>query len=445
LNKREVIKIEEMDKEEVRCIGRQLQENIQPPLFLLPYESDQVTTIINKLESWKSTLGDFMDNARGVEIGKDSPLILNEKQKGTVKFLLGEHVERYAIMGHKYLRLGKVGIDYKNTSLYTPPKIIVRKTGDRINATLDNEGIWVIQVIYIFKKKSNIRIPSIEKYLLGILNSCIITFWYFKRFGQAKQKTFPHITQGNLLQTPIPTATPDQQAPIISLVDAIIQKKKGYHAISQNIEDYIDFGKTNLIRLDEFFKGALDDFDFVSSLKAKHDNFDALRLRIEGDRAIVEYGIRRKVEDYEEIEEDEQVEVRGKYVVEWHPAGEGKIKDGLAVEFLAKIIEKEKGFSKAKSKTVWQKIAEVKVPEFISEVKEGFLKYKSTMEKAKKLDEEITKIDRAIDRLVYDLYGLTEDEIKVVEKSVWGGKFEEVYRKLPSRDSALRLADEVKR
>ena len=48
-------------------------------------------------------------------------------------------------------------------------------------------------------------------------------------------------------------------------------------------------------------------------------------------------------------------------------------------------------------------------------------------------DEEITKIDRAIDRLVYDLYGLTEDEIKVVEKSVWGDKFNEVYLRLASK------------
>ena len=118
----------------------------------------------------------------------------------------------------------------------------------------------------------------------------------------------------------------------------------------------------------------------------------------------------------------------------------GKDKDGLAVEFLAKMLEKEKRFSKAKSKTIWQKIAEIKVPGFTSEVKEGFLKYRSAMEKVKKLGEEITKIDRAIDRLVYDLYGLTEDEIKVVERSVWGEKFEEMYSKLPSRESALKLS-----
>ena len=47
-------------------------------------------------------------------------------------------------------------------------------------------------------------------------------------------------------------------------------------------------------------------------------------------------------------------------------------------------------------------------------------------------------------RKINDLYGLTEDEVKVVEKSVWGDKFEEMYGKLPSRDSALKLAGEVK-
>ena len=33
------------------------------------------------------------------------------------------------------------------------------------------------------------------------------------------------------------------------------------------------------------------------------------------------------------------------------------------------------------------------------------------------LEQEIADTDKAIDRLVYDLYGLTEDEIKIVEGS----------------------------
>lgn len=121
----------------------------------------------------------------------------------------------------------------------------------------------------------------------------------------------------------------------------------------------------------------------------------------------------------------------------------GKIKDREAIIFLEEILEKEKRISKAQTKTIWQKIAEVKIPEFSDEVKQGFLRYKAAMEKAKILDEEILKIDRAIDRLVYDLYGLTEEEVGVVEQSVWGDKLEEMYSMLPAKESALELAQEV--
>ncbi|RLI48848.1 MAG: hypothetical protein DRP09_21115, partial [Candidatus Thorarchaeota archaeon] len=188
-----------------------------------------------------------------------------------------------------------------------------------------------------------------KKFILGLLNSQLFSWYAYVFIYNKSLYSHLHLDSYYVGKLPIRVCDKLKQAPIISLVDAIIEKKKEYHAISQNIEDYIDFKKANLIRLDEFLKFALDDFEVVSSLKAKRDNFDALRLRIEGDRAIVEYGIRRKAEDYEEIEEDEQTEVRGKYVVEWHLAGEGKIKDKLAVEFLAKMIEKEKRFSKAKS------------------------------------------------------------------------------------------------
>jgi len=322
----------------------------------------------------------------------------------------------------------------------TNPKLIGRAVVHReekikLHFTyLNNESILSNSVIHFIILDNSFNI----KFVLGLLNSSLLN-WIYKFFSY----TFS-VKRYEIESLPIVRATLDQQTPIISLVDAIIRKKKEYHVISQNIEDYIDFKKANLIRLDEFLKSALDDFDVISSLKAKHNNFDALRLRIEGDRAIVEYGIKRKVEEYEEIGEDKQTEVRGKYIVEWYPAGEGRIKDGVAVEFLTRMIEKEKRFSKAKTKTIWQKIAEVKVSEFTSEIKEGFLKYKSTMKKAKKLDEEITRIDRSIDRLVYDLYGLTEDEIKVVERSVWGKKFEEMYSKLPSKEDALKLAWRLK-
>jgi len=447
IGKEEVSKLNELDflllkKSEIRDISM----DYQIPIFQDAKKEWDILRKISKIPPFKGNdkippVGEVGEGHLHETFDKE---FLSEKPTGDL-VIKGIHLDRYYVnldpngpqprwvKKKEFLRKKPEVADF----LTRNPKIVGLEVQNkallqRLNFTIvENDCVLTNTVRYVLIAEQILN----ANFLLGILNSRLLN-WRFKLFSQTN-----HIKKYEIESLPIVRATPNQQAPIISLVSAIIQKKKEYHAINQNIEDYIDFEKANLIRLDEFLKFTLDDFEVVSSLKAKHDNFDALRLRIEGDRAIVEYGIRRKVEEYEEIEEDEQTEVRGKYVVEWYLAGEGKIKDGLAVEFLAKMLEKEKRFSKAKTKTMWQKIAEVKVPEFTGEVKGGFLKYKSTMEKAKKLDEEMTRIDRAIDRLVYDLYELTEDEIKVIEKSVWGEKFEEMYEKLPSRNDVLKLAE----
>jgi len=276
-----------------------------------------------------------------------------------------------------------------------------------------------------------------ERFLGGLLNSQLLD-WHFRLFSQTY-----HVKPYEIKNLPLIQVASNQQLPIISLVDAIITKKKEYHSINQNIENYIDFENTELIRLDEFLNKVVENFEVISPLKVKYDNFDVLQIKIEGKEAILGYGIRRKVEEYE-IDEEEQEEIRSKHVVEWQEAGRGKIREKEAVEFLVNILEKEKRISKAKQKSIWQKIAEVKVPEFNDEIMEGFLKFKEAVEKAIKLDNEITRVDRAIDRLVYELYGLTEEEVKVVEKSVWGDKFNDMYSKLPPGDVAVKLSEEVK-
>ncbi len=391
----------------------------------------------------------FFDSYEGLSGIRKHFLPIN---KGEIPILTGKDIDRYYVNPpsfcvRKSLLFNSQGEPKtkKIKSLFLP-KIIAQNILTKINepaervlikACIDDKGIFTFNTVEV------IFVDSMNecKYIIALLNSTLIS-WIATYFIYNKAKLTMHFDKEYAGKIPIARASKDQQAPIISLVSAIIQKKKEYHAISQNIEDYIDFKNTNLIRLDEFLKDVTD-FEVLSSLRVKTDNFDALRVRIDGEKAVIEYGLRRKVEEYEFDEAME--EIKGKYIIDWYPACEGEIKDKVAIEFLAKILEKEKRFSKARQKTIWQKIAEVKVPEFTSEVKEGFLRFKSAQDKAKELDLEITKIDRAIDRLVYDLYGLTEEEIKVVEKSVWGEKFEEMYAKLPSKEDALKLAEEVKK
>lgn len=50
----------------------------------------------------------------------------------------------------------------------------------------------------------------------------------------------------------------------------------------------------------------------------------------------------------------------------------------------------------------------------VADVKDGLESYVETKERAEELDQKI----RRIDEIVYELYGLTDEEIEIVEESV---------------------------
>jgi hypothetical protein len=408
-------------------------------LFSIGIPDDRVN-LIEKIEQGRC----LIDICETISEGDVSPkeertFTLHKNSEKYLKVISSGDIERFFINWR-----GGYILPYQRIS--QKPRLLFSDIAPRLEVALDFGEYRCLRKVYCAILKSDIDLHP--NYILGVLNSQLMQFYYssyfyITRYGPGREGGFRFRTQF-IKRLPIFLSHINQQAPIISLVDAIIQKKKEYHSISQNIEDYIDFSKVNLINLDEYLKTWLKDFEVLPSIKVKTDNFGALRIRNEEGLAIVKYGIKRKIEEYEEIDEEEEVGVKEKYVIDWNFAGKGKIKDIEAIEFLSKVLEGIKNFSKAKRKSIWQKIAEVKIPEFNEKVKEGFLKFKSAMKKAKELDEEILRIDRAIDRLVYDLYGLTEEEIQVVEKSVWGDKFEEMYSKLPSRENALKIAEEYK-
>ena len=175
--------------------------------------------IIEKIKKDSVPFGDLVTNARGVEIGKSSKLILpNKTSSNQVKFLVGKDIDRYYLHSNSFLQLGEAGIDYKDAALYAGPKLLIRKTGSGIRAVLDTENHYVIQVIYMFKSKD----PSLDpNYLLGILNSKLMSFYYFSVFGERDRKTFPHLTQGKVLSLPFRVVSKEKQAELASLVRSV--------------------------------------------------------------------------------------------------------------------------------------------------------------------------------------------------------------------------------
>jgi len=121
-------------------------------------------------------------------------------------FITGESVNRYYIKELKYLDINKDGINYKNLELYSSPKLMVRKTGVGIYATIDYNNSYVPQVVYFFKLKEklpeNLKQLKLE-YILGLINSRLMLFYYYKKFGELEWKSFPYVTQKTIMQLPI--------------------------------------------------------------------------------------------------------------------------------------------------------------------------------------------------------------------------------------------------
>lgn len=167
------------------------------------YEDGGSIGIIKKIEANAEEFRYFVENHRGVEIGKKNQIVSKTKDKEyTIPFLIGEDLDRYVIKGKHYLRLWQPKVDYKNKAIYQGNKILIRKTGIGIRAYLDREDFYVIQVIYIFRKRKNFEKIN-EAYFLGILNSKLMSFYYFNKYGEKYRKVFPHLTQGKVLSLPI--------------------------------------------------------------------------------------------------------------------------------------------------------------------------------------------------------------------------------------------------
>ena len=54
----------------------------------------------------------------------------------------------------------------------------------------------------------------------------------------------------------------------------------------------------------------------------------------------------------------------------------------------------------------------------VDDVADDLENYLRTIERAEELDEKIEKTDDLIDEIVYELYGLTDKEIEIVEEAV---------------------------
>jgi tRNA1(Val) A37 N6-methylase TrmN6 len=234
-NKNNKINLDVYRKRNYSIYQRQYLENEN---FEFLYDGNSFNRDIkNKIEENSKFLGEISTTFTGF-IGNTKEIKRHRVNNKQINILKGENITNFRILNKCYYEFEKQNIkggtkDIKK--LTYSPKIIVRKTGNKIIAALDKDGLIIEQSLYGI---INLNPKFSYKYILGILNSKLM-HWYYLNFLITNLNSTPQIKKYSLNQIPIKFCEAERQDKIEKLVDKISKQYNLYEKIQEELDKEI--------------------------------------------------------------------------------------------------------------------------------------------------------------------------------------------------------------
>ena len=173
------------------------------------------------------------------EVGKGNPILTPEMKKQRIyhtcnpvgsdyyKYIDGVDVKRYQITWERgeYLKYGNNLAAPRVWKLFSTPRILVRQIPSQppycICAAFTDE--------VLLNDRNSMNIVDIQckpLFLLGVLNSRVVSFWFQHKFGKMQRGLFPQFKVNELGIFPVPNADEEQQELVSSLVNKIVDGYK---------------------------------------------------------------------------------------------------------------------------------------------------------------------------------------------------------------------------
>ena len=310
-----------------KVFSDEYSEEINKKIFKNSTALDEIVEIKAGLQAYEKGKGIPKQTEEDV---KNRPYDYTYKfDEETYKYLEGNNVGRYSInWSGQYLKYGDNLAAPRIVELFNGKKIIIRE----ITGAFPKNIISTYTEEFYLYNRSNIGIIEKEgkkidlKYILVVLNSTLISYYFRKNTAKSVRKLFPKIILNDLRKFPFKEISLQEQQPFIEKADKMLALNKELQEISQKFQRMImrEFG--------------------LEKISAKLQNWYLLNF-------------------------DEFIKELSK----------AKVKLSLS------------------QKADWEDY-------FIAEKL-----------KAETLNNEITKTDKEIDGMVYELYELSEEEVRVVE------------------------------
>jgi len=305
------------------------------------YSNDVANSLVDKLTSGAVALDDIVVIKAGLkayQTGKGKPKQTQEivdtrpfdfdhkYNENTHRYLEGKHVARYGVQwSGDYLWYGP---HLAEPRIFEGEKVIIREiTGKYPRCMI---GAYT-KDLYLFNLSNIAVLPKAGSdysllYLLGLLNSKLMSFFFLNKTAKSVRRLFPKIILSDLRRFPIHVANKKEQEPLIAVVNGMLKHTEQFNQVTTAF--------TQLLR--------------------------------------------------------------SKYTL---PTLSRNLEQWPGLEF--------KGFL--------QELKKAKVTLTLPEEAEWLGYFTAEKAKAQALQAQIAKTDKEIDGMVYRLYGLTEEEVKVVE------------------------------
>lgn len=215
------------------------------------FKNGIIPLILEKIESQSFELKEIALVKAGLqayEVGKGTPICTKEMKDNRVyhskeklddtyfRYLQGVDVCRYKLnWSGEYLKYGNNLAAPRKFKLFSEPRILVRqipsKTPYCINACFVNETI--------LNDRNSMNILDMKKsplFLLGLLNSKLMSFWFIHKFGKMQRGIFPQFKINELEIFPIVNTDVDNEMILENLVQTGI---KGKDYMDDKIDEFI--------------------------------------------------------------------------------------------------------------------------------------------------------------------------------------------------------------
>ena len=215
--------------------------------------------LIQKINLCSRPLSDYTEVKAGLkayEVGKGKPKQTEKMKSARIyhsleqvdstyrKYLEGKDVRRFhSQWSGQWLKYGSALAAPRDSDLFQGERILVRQIPSRPPYSING---WLVNGDYVNDINSMI-IRGFEKvsprFILGVLNSKLITFWFINTYDKFQRKTFPQFKVNELATFPIVNASSDHQEKVVRLVDMIEQSYDHLINVKEGTARYIEINK----------------------------------------------------------------------------------------------------------------------------------------------------------------------------------------------------------